>query len=365
MKKVILCLACFLACSNCLFSQVAAEESEGTTEPALQETTDVFSDTDNEADFISQADSAPADDSPEIETAEEPEPPAKLSDEELKKKEEEKAKRDAIIDKIIEKIYNAKYSVETKNGIPVKTTETLYLANELSQYEPFKTFRSGRWESYYVLNKASIKYGLAPVYSVDGEYDPEKWPVEKKSNKMLPDINEENDGFRRNEYQYDWHFSVSHFLTEEEKKVEEERLELTQKAASGNEYLSLLGFSFKEVDKRGIVLFVKKSADNKDGAVEVSEDFKIFEITVEKKSLAGAFGLKTGDLLIVDNSGKGLSSKIIIDSKVFDLSTFGKTTSAAEICGIFEKAKTAKKIAIQIRRQKKNGYEQKEIIIRN
>ncbi|MBQ2552846.1 MAG: hypothetical protein II563_08385, partial [Treponema sp.] len=146
MKKVILCLACFLACSNCLFSQVAAEESEGTTEPALQETTDVFSDTDDEADFISQADSAPADDSPEIETAEEPEPPAKLSDEELKKKEEEKAKRDAIIDKIIEKIYNAKYSVETKNGIPVKTTETLYLANELSQYEPFKTFRSGRWE---------------------------------------------------------------------------------------------------------------------------------------------------------------------------------------------------------------------------
>ena len=351
MKRVLLILTCNVFFIVALFSQDAVTENfdtaESSTEPTVEQALENVETEDSEKEIA---------DSHEIE---------EQLEAEKKRLEAENKKRNDAIDKIIEQIVDAEYSLETKDDRTLKTSKTLYLANGLSQFEPFKTYRSGRWESYYVLNKASIKSGLTPVYSVDGETNPELWTVERKSSKVIPDINENANGFRRNEYQYDWHFTVSYIPGEDEIRIEEEKIKRRSQTVSGKAYLDLLGMDFKLIDGDGKNLLVKKTAENKSGIVTMDKDFRIFEITVGKKSMAHIYGFRDGDILLVDSSDKNLSSKIIIDTEIFDLGKLGNDVVLDDLYGIFHDAKTAKKVSIQLRRPTKKGYEQKEITIKN
>ena len=342
MKRVLLILTCNVFFIVALFSQDAVTENfdtaESSTEPTVEQALENDETEDSEKEIA---------DSHEIE---------EQLEAEKKRLEAENKKRNDAIDKIIEQIVDAEYSLETKDDRTLKTSKTLYLANGLSQFEPFKTYRSGRWESYYVLNKASIKSGLTPVYSVDGETNPELWTVERKSSKVIPDINENANGFRRNEYQYDWHFTVSYIPGEDEIRIEEEKIKRRSQTVSGKAYLDLLGMDFKLIDGDGKNLLVKKTAENKSGIVTMDKDFRIFEITVGKKSMAHIYGFRDGDILLVDSSDKNLSSKIIIDTEIFDLGKLGNDVVLDDLYGIFHDAKTAKKVSIQLRRPTKKGY---------
>ena len=356
MKRVLLILTCNVFFIVVLFSQDAVTENFDTAESSTEPTVEQALENDESESVETEDSEKEIADSHEIE---------EQLEAEKKRLEAENKKRNDAIDKIIEQIVDAEYSLETKDDRTLKTSKTLYLANGLSQFEPFKTYRSGRWESYYVLNKASIKSGLTPVYSVDGETNPELWTVERKSSKVIPDINENANGFRRNEYQYDWHFTVSYIPGEDEIRIEEEKIKRRSQTVSGKAYLDLLGMDFKLIDGDGKNLLVKKTAENKSGIVTMDKDFRIFEITVGKKSMAHIYGFRDGDILLVDSSDKNLSSKIIIDTEIFDLGKLGNDVVLDDLYGIFHDAKTAKKVSIQLRRPTKKGYEQKEITIKN
>ena len=356
MKRVLLILTCNVFFIVALFSQDAVTENFDTAESSTEPTVEQALENDESESVETEDSEKEIADSHEIE---------EQLEAEKKRLEAENKKRNDAIDKIIEQIVDAEYSLETKDDRTLKTSKTLYLANGLSQFEPFKTYRSGRWESYYVLNKASIKSGLTPVYSVDGETNPELWTVERKSSKVIPDINENANGFRRNEYQYDWHFTVSYIPGEDEIRIEEEKIKRRSQTVSGKAYLDLLGMDFKLIDGDGKNLLVKKTAENKSGIVTMDKDFRIFEITVGKKSMAHIYGFRDGDILLVDSSDKNLSSKIIIDTEIFDLGKLGNDVVLDDLYGIFHDAKTAKKVSIQLRRPTKKGYEQKEITIKN
>ena len=356
MKRVLLILTCNVFFIVALFSQDAVTENFDTAESSTEPTVEQALENDKSESVETEDSEKEIADSHEIE---------EQLEAEKKRLEAENKKCNDAIDKIIEQIVDAEYSLETKDDRTLKTSKTLYLANGLSQFEPFKTYRSGRWESYYVLNKASIKSGLTPVYSVDGKTNPELWTVERKSSKVIPDINENANGFRRNEYQYDWHFTVSYIPGEDEIRTEEEKIKRRSQTVSGKAYLDLLGMDFKLIDGNGKNLLVKKTAENKSGIVTMDKDFRIFEITVGKKSMAHIYGFRDGDILLVDSSDKNLSSKIIIDTEIFDLGKLGNDVVLDDLYGIFHDAKTAKKVSIQLRRPTKKGYEQKEITIKN
>ncbi len=356
MKRVLLILTCNVFFIVALFSQDAVTENFDTAESSTEPTVEQALENDKSESVETEDSEKEIADSHEIE---------EQLEAEKKRLEAENKKCNDAIDKIIEQIVDAEYSLETKDDRTLKTSKTLYLANGLSQFEPFKTYRSGRWESYYVLNKASIKSGLTPVYSVDGKTNPELWTVERKSSKVIPDINENANGFRRNEYQYDWHFTVSYIPGEDEIRTEEEKIKRRSQTVSGKAYLDLLGMDFKLIDGDGKNLLVKKTAENKSGIVTMDKDFRIFEITVGKKSMAHIYGFRDGDILLVDSSDKNLSSKIIIDTEIFDLGKLGNDVVLDDLYGIFHDAKTAKKVSIQLRRPTKKGYEQKEITIKN
>ncbi len=356
MKRVLLILTCNVFFIVALFSQDAVTENFDTAESSTEPTVEQALENDENESVETEDSEKEIADSHEIE---------EQLEAEKKRLEAENKKRNDAIDKIIEQIVDAEYSLETKDDRTLKTSKTLYLANGLSQFEPFKTYRSGRWESYYVLNKASIKSGLTPVYSVDGETNPELWTVERKSSKVIPDINENANGFRRNEYQYDWHFTVSYIPGEDEIRIEEEKIKRRSQTVSGKAYLDLLGMDFKLIDGNGKNLLVKKTAENKSGIVTMDKDFRIFEITVGKKSMAHIYGFRDGDILLVNSSDKNLSSKIIIDTEIFDLGKLGNDVVLDDLYGIFHDAKAAKKVSIQLRRPTKKGYEQKEITIKN
>lgn len=368
MKRVLLILVCNVFFIVALFSQDAVSENFNETESSTDQTVEQTAEQaiDQTVEQVAEQTVVPTveinESTTEISNPIETEEQLEV---EKKQFEAENSKRNEAIAKIIEQIVDAEYFLETKDDRTFKTSKTLYLANGLSKFEPFKTYRSGRWESYYVLNKASIKSGLEPVYSVDGETNPELWNVERKSSKTIPDINENANGFRRNEYQYDWHFTVSYIPGEDEIRIEEEKIKRRSQTDSGKAYLDLLGMDFKLIDGEGKNLLVKKTAENKSGTVTVDKNFKIFEITVEKKSMAHIYGFREGDILIVDSSDNNLSSKIIIDKEIFDLGRLGNDVVLDDLYGIFHDAKTAKKVSIQLRRPTKKGYEQKEITIKN
>lgn len=104
--------------------------------------------------------------------------------------------KDDLISSLIRFISSAEYKGINHDGVYTMTAENVVIySNELDQYEPFKSFENQITSTYYILNKASIAAGLTPVYSIDNETDPEKWPAERTMGNVVADKNA--DGYRR------------------------------------------------------------------------------------------------------------------------------------------------------------------------
>lgn len=108
-------------------------------------------------------------------------------------------KRDELVNSLIRYITTANYKGINHDGLYTMTAESVVIySTELIQYEPFKTFGNQLVATQYILNKASISQGLEPVYSINGETNPDKWPLKYMTGTttVSPDAN----GYRRKGY---------------------------------------------------------------------------------------------------------------------------------------------------------------------
>ncbi len=215
----------------------------------------------------------------------------------------------------------------------------------------------------YVMNVASVAKGYEPVYSVNGETDPEKWNLARY---RYVDETESANGYRlANPVQLSASElrPVSSFygvVRLDEVAVAERR---TKKANLGKVFLDSIGLTISESKVQNVRLYYKG------GTIITTnpDEHKAFAFELEKKSKALKLGFKNDDLFIVHENDTGKlksTSKIIIDSKIIDLSSFGTDVTVEDIYSVFANVSSAKKIVIQIWRKIAGSYELKEITIK-
>lgn len=215
----------------------------------------------------------------------------------------------------------------------------------------------------YVMNIASVELGYEPVYSVNGETDPEKWNIarykiidESKSANgyKIADVMELSSVGRKNT-------QTGYVIVRYDEKIIAE--ESAKKAAAGKAFLESIGLVIEESKSQNIALYYK----NNTTVMTDENDYKIFSLVPEKKSKALSSGIKQNDLFVIHGVPKASlqgTTKIILDTKVIDLSNYGNSATIEDVYSAFGNAASAKKIIIQVRRKSMGSYDLKEITIK-
>ena len=203
----------------------------------------------------------------------------------------------------------------------------------------------------YVLNKASVAHGYEPVYSVNKETDPDKWNLPRYRT-----INESAtaNGYRVAEIYHKKILGLENtataYIIVRYDSADAAKLK-AEKVAAGKAYLDSIGLGFEE-NKTQKIKIIDKELGNITTDVE---NYRVFTMTVEKKSAAQKSGLKSGDLFIVANgklkNGKStapLTTKIRIGTRIFDLSYYGCHADVDAICLAFADVDESKKVEIQV-----------------
>lgn len=263
-----------------------------------------------------------------------------------------------LLEKYISKIDSASYEIfwdnyKNKNFMISSKLVEIYSREFNNLLNPsFKTDSAIK----YVLNKASVAHGFEPVYSVNGETQPEKWNIARYRNiDESPNAN----GYRIAESYHKKMLNIENTATSYS-IIRYDDLEtakiMAEKTAAGKAYLDSIGLSITLNKTQNI-----KLADDNKGVISTdADDYKIYSFNPEKKSRALKSGIKAGDLFVIANgknkAGKSTSSfttKIKIDSKTVDLSCYGGHAEIEILYAAFADAADAKNVSIQVVRNPK------------
>lgn len=149
------------------------------------------------------------------------------------------SKREEVLQSLMRFILTAPYKGVNHDGVYTMTAENVIIySSELNKFEPFKSFENQTASTCYILNKASIISNLTPVYSINGESDPDKWPLEKIWGSVSEDKNA--NGYRRSGKRGSGSTTdtITYLDAEEQKKFEQKLAE--EKTAAEKKRIELL-----------------------------------------------------------------------------------------------------------------------------